>query len=84
MIYSLGSGLSHQMHRNNLHTGSGKLHILVTEEISNLQATYEENKDGCFKNTAEWIHPEGLGGSDCFIFSDINGTSTHTRTKPIS
>lgn len=28
----------------------------------------------------EWIHPEELGKSDCFIFSDISSTSIHTHT----
>lgn len=58
--------------------------MLVTEGISNLQATHEENKDGCFKNAMERICPEGLRKHDCFIFSDINNTSIHTCTKSIS
>lgn len=58
----------------------GCQHVLVTTGISNLQAAHEENKDGCFRNAMEWIHPEELGESDCFIFSDISSTSIHTHT----
>lgn len=43
-----------------------------------------EDKDGCFRNAVECIHPEELGGNVCFILSDISSTSIHTPPKAIS
>lgn len=41
---------------------------MKAEGISNLQATHEENKDGCFSSATDWVHLKVLGENKSLWF----------------